>query len=88
MVEEKSIKTNMFSTRVAKLHKEFKAVQQKLSRLECAYGKASDIFFEEYQNGIAGDDMNYIEWASLVMMRDRLLAELAKLQSEERNIRK
>lgn len=73
--------TKMVSIRVAKLHKELKAVQQTLSRFERIYGKTSDIFLKEFQAGTAGDDMDYIEWSSLVMMRDRLIAELAALQA-------
>ena len=73
--------TKMVSTRVAKLNKELKSVNQALSRFERIYGKTSDYFFKEYQNGSAGDEIDCIEWASLVMMRDRLLAELAALQA-------
>ncbi len=71
----------LFSTRVAKLHKELKDVQQALNRFERSYGKSSEIFLQEYHAGTAGDDMDFIEWASLVMMRDRLLAERVLLQS-------
>lgn len=73
--------SKMVSTRVAKLNKELKSVNQALNRFERTYDKKSDLFFEEYQNGTAGDEMDYIEWASLVMMRDRLLAELTALQA-------
>ena len=73
--------TKMVSIRVAKLNKELKAVQQTLNRFERLYGKASDILLKEYQAGTAGDDMDVIEWSSLVMMRDRLLAEQAALQA-------
>ena len=63
------------------LNKDLKVVCQALSRFERTYGKRSDIFFKEYQVGIAGDDLVFIEWAAIVMMRDRLLAELAALQA-------
>lgn len=63
------------------LNKDLKVVCQALSRFERTYGKTSDIFLKEYQDGIAGDDMDFIEWTSIVMMRDRLLAELAALQA-------
>ncbi len=72
--------TKMVSIRVAKLNKELKAVQQTLHRFERSYGKSSEILLKEYQTGTAGDDMDVIEWSSLVMMRDRLLAELVALQ--------
>ena len=73
--------TKMVSTRVARLNKELKPVNQTLNRFERTYSKTSDIFIKEYQDGIAGDDMDCIEWASLAMMRDRLWAKLAALQA-------
>ena len=51
----------MVSTKVVKLNKELKAVQQSLSRFERTHRKTSDIFYKEYQDGIAGDDMDFIE---------------------------
>jgi len=73
--------TKMVSIRVAKLNKELKAVHIGLNRFERIYGKSSASLLKEYQTGKAGDDMDVIEWASLVMMRDRLLAEQAALQA-------
>lgn len=73
--------SKMVSTRVATLNKELKSVQQALCRFERIYGKTSEIFFKEYQDGAAGDDMDFIEWSSIIMMRDRLLAELTALQA-------
>jgi hypothetical protein len=72
--------SKLFSTRAAKLHKELKDVQQVLNRFERNYEKSTDIFLKEFQAGLAGDDMDFIEWASLAMMRDRLLAERTLLQ--------
>lgn len=73
--------SKLFSTRVAKLRKELKEVQQVLSRFERIYGKSSEIFLKEYQAGTAEDEMDFVEWSSLVMMRDRLLAERVLLES-------
>jgi hypothetical protein len=73
--------SKMVSTRVAKLNKELKSAQKALGRFERIYGKTSDVFLKEYQDGTVGDDMDFIEWSSLVMMRDRLLAELIALQA-------
>jgi hypothetical protein len=69
-----------FSVRTTKLHKELKDVQQGLNRFERNYGKPSEIFLKEYQAGTAGDDMNLIEWASHVTIRDLLLAKRVLLQ--------
>lgn len=72
--------SKMVSTRLSQVQKELKAVQASLNRFERHYGKTSDIFFKEYQSGIAGDDMDAIEWSSLVKMRNRLEAERTALQ--------
>jgi len=73
--------SKLFSTRVAKLRKELKEVQHALSRFERIYLKSSEVFLKEYQAGIVGDDMDSVEWSSLVTMRDRLLAERVLLES-------
>lgn len=72
--------SKMVSMRIAKINSELKAIQQTLSQFERRYGKPSNILLKEFQTGAAGDDMDFIEWSSLVMMRDRLLAEQAALQ--------
>jgi hypothetical protein len=37
-------------------------------------------FLTEYQAGVAGDAMDFVEWSALVEMRYRLLSERAVLQ--------
>ncbi|MBF0450660.1 MAG: hypothetical protein HQK75_08165 [Candidatus Magnetomorum sp.] len=39
---------------------------------EKQYGMKSDQFYKEYQNGKRGDDMDFIEWASLIQMINRI----------------
>lgn len=71
----------MVSTRLSTLRKELKTVQSQIARFERLYGKSSDMFYQEYLAGIAGDNMDFIEWASLVKMRERLISEQAVLKS-------
>lgn len=71
----------MISTRLSKLRKELKTVEQTLARFERRYGKSSDTFLKEYLAGVAGDDMDFIEWSSLITMRERLSSERELLRA-------
>ena len=61
------------------LHHEAGQSQAQLSQLradlaefEGRYGLSSAEFYQRFQVGQMGDDMDYIEWASLVQMADNL----------------
>jgi uncharacterized protein with HEPN domain len=71
----------MVTTRLDALRKELKIVQAQTARFERLYGKSSDMFYQEYLAGTAGDNMDFVEWASLVKMRERLISEQAILKS-------
>lgn len=71
----------MVSTRLHALRKELKIIKAQMARFERIYGKSSEVFYQEYLAGTAGDDMDSIEWASLVKMRERLIAEQSVLKS-------
>ncbi len=51
-----------------------------LSGFEQQYGMSSPEFYEIYQNGKTDDRMDYIEWASLFQMAQRLKTHLALLR--------
>jgi hypothetical protein len=70
-----------YRARLYALRKELKIIQAKMARFERIYGKSSVVFYQEYLAGTAGDDMDFIEWASLVKMRERLIAEQSVLKS-------
>jgi hypothetical protein len=72
----------MLKTRLNQMEKELKTVQTLLNRFERNYNKTSAEFLKEYQDGLAGDEMDAIEWSSLIKMRERLLAERATLQGD------
>jgi AraC-like DNA-binding protein len=50
-----------------------------LARLEEKYGLSSAEFYRRFQAGETDDRMDYIEWASLVQMRDNLQKRLELL---------
>lgn len=72
--------SKLFSTRLFQLQKELETVQLSIQNLEKAHSKSSDQFLDEYKSGLAGDDMDFIEWFAMIRMRDRLLSERHVLQ--------
>jgi hypothetical protein len=57
-------------------------LQQDLAELETRYGLSSNEFYRRYQAGQTDDRMDYVEWASLVQMRDNLHERLRILTGE------
>ena len=58
-------------------------IQADLRDLEQRYYLTSDLFFQRYQAGETDDRMDYVEWASLIQMADRLQQRLHFLVNEE-----
>jgi ATP-dependent helicase YprA (DUF1998 family) len=57
-------------------------IQSDLAELEARYGLSTDEFYSHYQAGQTDDRLDYVEWASLVQMRDNLQARLRVLVGE------
>lgn len=57
-------------------------LQNDLAELETQYGLSSDEFHRRYQSSQTDDRMDYVEWASLVQMRDNLQERLRILTGE------
>ena len=53
-----------------------------LEVFEDRYGFASDEFYRRFRNGQTDDRMDYVEWASLVQMRDSLRERFHLLTAE------
>ena len=53
-----------------------------LTDFEQRYGLSSDEFYVRFNAGQTDDRMDYVEWASLVQMRDNLLKLLQFLEGE------
>ena len=56
-----------------------KRLQDQLSEFEAQYDLKSDAFYQQYQNGDLGDEMDFIEWASTVDMMEKATQRLAVL---------
>jgi hypothetical protein len=71
------------------LHHEAQQSQALLSQLEAdlaefeqQYNLSSTEFYRQFQAGQIGDDMDYVEWASLVQMAENLKKRLHLLSGE------
>ena len=61
---------------------QIRELENDLSVFEKQYGMPSDLFYQQFQKGEVGDDMDFIEWASVIQMHQRLRQRLALLTSE------
>jgi hypothetical protein len=53
-----------------------------LAEFEQQYNLSSTEFYRQFQAGQIGDDMDYVEWASLVQMAENLKKRLHLLSGE------
>ena len=56
-----------------------KRLQDQLSEFEAQYDLKSDVFYQQYQNGDLGDEMDFVEWASTIDMMKKATQRLAVL---------
>ncbi len=57
-------------------------LQADLAEFEQKYNLSSTEFYRQFQAGQSGDDMDYVEWASLVQMAENLKKRLHLLRGE------
>jgi hypothetical protein len=48
---------------------------------EQRYGMDTADFYQQFQAGLLGDDMDYFEWAGLYELREDLLQKIQRLES-------
>jgi hypothetical protein len=59
-------------------------LQADLAEFEQKYQLSSAEFYRQFQAGHTGDNMDYVEWASLIQMDDNLRKRLLLLTDESR----
>ena len=74
--------TKMLEYKIQQYDEEIKRLNKDLERFEGTYHKESSGFFEEFKEGRAGDAMDFIEWASIYQMRNRLFERKAELEGK------
>jgi hypothetical protein len=58
-------------------------VQTDLAEFEDQYGMTSDDFYRRYQAGQTDDRMDFVEWASLAQMANKLRERLRVLHTSQ-----
>jgi hypothetical protein len=61
---------------------QLRQLQANLAEFEQKYHLSSTEFYQRFQAGQTGDDMDYVEWASLAQMADNLKKRLRLLTGE------
>ena len=72
--------SKMMDYKLVKYEEEIKMLDKELRHFERTYKKESSVFIKEFMAGRQGDDMDFVEWASLYRMRQRLAERKAKLE--------
>lgn len=56
-------------------------LEQDLAEFEQRYELSSGAFYTRFQTGEMGDAMDFVEWASLIQMADRLRERISMLEA-------
>lgn len=72
--------TKMLAYKIQKYDEEIIRLNKELKKYERKYRKDSSVFFDKFNKGRLGDDMDFIEWASLYRMRSNLLKKKTELE--------
>ena len=62
-----------------KAQRELRALQAELQRFEAQYHRASAEFYQQFQQGVLGDDADYFEWSACYDMYQAVLTRLTML---------
>lgn len=72
--------TKMLDYKMQKYDEEINRLNKDLKKYERKFKKESSVFFDEFNKGRLGDDMDFIEWSSLYQMRSNLLKKKTELE--------
>ncbi len=75
--------SKMLDYKIQQYDKEIKRLEKDLRKFEWAYKKESAAFYKKFKESKTDDSMDFIEWAFLYQMRNRLLEK--KLSLKARN---
>lgn len=74
--------SKMLDYKMQEYDDEIKKLNRELKKFERKYKKDSSVFFKEFSGGVAGDDLDFIEWSSLYQMRNGLLDKKTALKGK------
>jgi hypothetical protein len=72
----------VFAQEAAEAKEAIERIEGDLSAYEEQYGMKSDEFYRRFRSGELGDKMDFVEWGSLMMMKEDLLKRLQILTGE------
>ncbi|MGI9860895.1 hypothetical protein SDD30_05835 [Moorella naiadis] len=64
------------------LVKRLNNIKVEIKKLEQTYQIDSGVFKDKYNAGLLGDDVDYIKWASLIDMEERLRKQMRYLEGD------
>ncbi len=70
----------LFKYELIESRKQLTELEEYLAEFEDNYSLSSEVFHADFQSGQMGDDMDYIEWASLYQMAERLKKRILILE--------
>jgi len=68
-----------FAQEAAEAEAAIKRIDSDLQAYEAQYGMSSESFYRQFRAGELGDKMDFIEWGSLIMMKNDLQQRLELL---------
>jgi hypothetical protein len=71
----------LFAYELGETRQKLALLEQDLTEFEGRYELSSDAFFNRFQAGEMGDAMDFVEWASLFQMTQRLRERIALLEA-------
>ena len=73
--------SKIMAYKIQRYERKIKRLSKEMKKFERTYKKGSAVFFEEFNAGILGDEMDFIEWSSLYQMVSRILEKKKELES-------
>jgi len=74
--------SKMISYKIQKYEEEIKTLNKELKKFEQIHKKETSVFFREFNEGLLGDEMDFVEWSSLYRMHNRLLERKNTLEGK------
>lgn len=71
--------TKMLEYKIQQYDQDIAVLQEDLQKFEKRYAMTSAEFFEKFQKGSLGDEMDFIEWAALYQMHQNLFDKKEEL---------
>lgn len=72
----------VFAQEAADTHAAIERLDVDIQNYETQYGMSSDVFDSQFHAGELGDRMDFIEWSSLIFMRNHLRQRLEVLTGQ------